>query len=148
MPHLRQVSSIQVHPLILFIQLLLSCRLFATEEYLRLHFKQHEERKYICNFPGCDKTFIYVTPYKDHLKTHTGIRDCVCEICSAAFSTRNHLKNHIKNVHSGNNFTCELCSNMYKRPDGLRTHFQRHHKDLSKEDVTQLMARVRDRNKS
>ena len=120
-------------------------KLFATENNLRLHLKQHGERKYICNFPGCDKSFIFSAPFREHLKAHTGIRDFVCEICSAAFCVKSQLKNHMVYVHGGLNFTCELCHNIYKRPDGLRTHFKRHHKDLTKDEVNQLMLRVKER---
>eukprot|EP00092_Neocalanus_flemingeri_P020777 GFUD01022513.1.p1 GENE.GFUD01022513.1~~GFUD01022513.1.p1 ORF type:complete len:752 (+),score=238.67 GFUD01022513.1:33-2288(+) len=58
-----------------------------------------EQMPYKCN--ECGKTFSKARRkvYFGHLKQHSGIRDHICPLCNAAFSSRGYLGNHFKKVH-------------------------------------------------
>lgn len=62
---------------------------------------------YKCN--ECGKTFSKARRkvYYGHLKQHSGIRDHICPLCNAAFSSRGYLGNHFKKVHKRKLFEVE-----------------------------------------
>jgi len=62
---------------------------------------------YKCN--ECGKTFSKARRkvYFGHLKQHSGIRDHICPLCNAAFSSRGYLGNHFKKVHKRKLFEVE-----------------------------------------
>jgi len=66
-----------------------------------------EQMPYKCN--ECGKTFSKARRkvYFGHLKQHSGIRDHVCPLCNAAFSSRGYLGNHFKKVHKRKLFEVE-----------------------------------------
>jgi len=58
-----------------------------------------DQMPYKCN--ECGKTFSKARRkvYFGHLKQHSGIKDHICPLCNAAFSSRGYLGNHFKKVH-------------------------------------------------
>jgi len=66
-----------------------------------------DQMPYKCN--ECGKTFSKARRkvYFGHLKQHSGIKDHVCPLCNAAFSSRGYLGNHFKKVHKRKLFEVE-----------------------------------------
>merc|ERR1712142_1074740 len=58
-----------------------------------------DQMPYKCS--ECGKTFSKARRkvYFGHLKQHSGIKDHICPLCNAAFSSRGYLGNHFKKVH-------------------------------------------------
>jgi KRAB domain-containing zinc finger protein len=57
-------------------------KIYKTKDYLVNHVRAiHEPRRYVCDFPGCDKKFPVSNKLKIHRKIHTNNRDAVCKTC-------------------------------------------------------------------
>jgi len=74
---------------------------FYGKKNLALHMKTHyteEEKKHVCNV--CGYRFAKIKFLKNHLTTHSDIRQYACEICGARVKTRDTLKQHRKKLHN------------------------------------------------
>jgi len=98
---------------------------FKTGRYLRKHFNQiHgdikykksvKEKKYLCNWPLCDKSFISASKLEGHLNSHKGLiliekiffkftfykgeKPYGCEHCGKNFSVKYELNRHLQKYH-------------------------------------------------
>ena len=77
---------------------------FDDKRDLKNHRKRHTkrtEKKYICDFPGCDVAFDRPSRVEAHkILRHTEERHFECQTCGKAFATNTILKGHIRNMHT------------------------------------------------
>jgi len=78
--------------------------------------------------PTCGRTLNYKSSLSYHMRTHTGERPYVCDICGQGFAGRGTLKTHL-NVHGGPKYGhgCSLCEAAYTFRCDLTKHMRAKH---------------------
>jgi hypothetical protein len=100
----------------------------ATAETLR-HLKEFgADDKIECN--ECHK-LLKPSSFRQHLKTHSGIKPFGCEVCEARFTRKGDVERHIRIVHNKQKpFSCHRCPRSFGDKKNLRWHLMNHDKKL------------------
>lgn len=76
--------------------------------------------------PHCSYSTIYITNYRNHLRTHTGEKPFSCPYCQYRTTTKKTLTEHIR-THTGEKpYTCSYCTYGATTKQGLNRHILIH----------------------
>jgi RNase P subunit RPR2 len=75
----------------------------------------------------CNKT-LKVSSMKNHLKSHSGVKSHLCELCGRSFVFKSSLNSHIRINHNGEAkpFMCTICGHTCSRKQLLDDHERIH----------------------
>ncbi|CAH1772403.1 unnamed protein product [Owenia fusiformis] len=62
--------------------------------------------------------------FKEHMDSHLGIKEHVCDACGMAFSSDHNLKGHIKWIHKEKTLQCPICGLKASVLSHLKTHIR------------------------
>ncbi|KAF4518403.1 hypothetical protein B566_EDAN017800 [Ephemera danica] len=100
----------------------------ATPDTLRRLKEFGVDDKIECN--ECHK-LLKPSSYRQHLKTHTGVKPFGCEVCDAKFTRKGDVERHIRIVHNKQKpFGCHRCPRSFGDKKNLRWHLMNHDKKL------------------
>ena len=84
------------------------------------------QKKFVCSFRNCQKSYALKNILLAHLRTHYKIKPFICSYCSKSFNEKGNLKTHIR-IHTGERpFTCKKCHKSFKALGQLKDHFISH----------------------
>lgn len=95
---------------------------FKSEMSWRKHRYRHREPRFPCQ--QCDKKFFFLHDYKNHMNTHSGTKDHVCETCGAKFSSGENLSSH--RYWHFKRHQCDVCGKYFALMGKLRVHKNTH----------------------
>ncbi|RFU30607.1 hypothetical protein B7463_g5745, partial [Scytalidium lignicola] len=113
-------------------------KMFNRPARLASHLRSHtNERPFICNEPGCGKSYLEEKHLKQHIKgshTHERAYQCDWEGCGKAFLTATRLRRH-REAHEGHNrFRCTAyppCNQAFRKHQTLQRHIRSDHLQLA-----------------
>ncbi|XP_054168241.1 zinc finger protein 816-like [Oppia nitens] len=103
------------------------CQKLYICRQLKEHINSHiNETPYECL--KCEKKFSNLVYLRNHEKTHTYIKDKICEICGVGFTLNKLLKRHLKTHDNSRErtFGCEKCGLQFFSRSEMISHMKRH----------------------
>ncbi|XP_001654769.2 zinc finger protein 490 [Aedes aegypti] len=107
---------------------------FLDAGNLRNHMVTHGgERKFVCDFKGCGKTFALQGTLTVHKKLHTQEKQFDCEFCSKSFLYKWLLVKHHR-THTGERpYECDICHKKFSTITHMHTHKKTHDPDRERQ---------------
>lgn len=88
------------------------------------------EFRFLCNVPGCGKSFKRRSVQNEHVAMHTGHRGFKCDECDQTFFTSNQKYKHKESFHGINK--CTICDKQFSNKRNLFYHIEKQHKNKCK----------------
>ncbi|XP_043274002.1 zinc finger protein 260-like isoform X16 [Venturia canescens] len=112
-----------------------TCEICNFETAYKVSLKTHHRRVHQKDYPykcdKCEKAFMSKYELDDHLTSHLGTKDFICEICGNAYSQRTYLLYHKRVIHGVQNrapkeLKCDMCEKTFASEYCLQNHVSLH----------------------
>ncbi|EFX72548.1 hypothetical protein DAPPUDRAFT_308202 [Daphnia pulex] len=103
------------------------CELCDKVFLTQLNLTLHQVTFTLAKCQQCNKT-LKVSSMKNHLKSHSGVKSHLCELCGRSFVFKSSLNSHIRINHNGEAkpFMCTICGHTCSRKQLLDDHERIH----------------------
>jgi len=81
--------------------------------------------RFLCDTPGCGKSFKRKSVHTQHIAKHSGIRNLKCEHCDLTFYSSNQKYKHKVSHHETH--ICSTCDKEFRSKTTLSIHTNKHH---------------------
>ena len=92
--------------------------------------KAAEKKEFVCNYPGCGKTFMRNIRLQAHMHMHYGTQPFRCKFanCNKGFAEKQNLLIH-ELIHKNlKPFSCSQCGKSFRTKGNMNDHERRHKK--------------------
>uniref|UniRef100_W8CB23 Zinc finger protein 677 n=1 Tax=Ceratitis capitata TaxID=7213 RepID=W8CB23_CERCA len=84
------------------------------------------ERKFVCDYENCKKSFFTRRQYQAHKRTHTKGKNFICDICGYSCRVPEMLKVHYRSHTGEKPYACDECGKCFISKSAVREHKQSH----------------------
>jgi len=95
-------------------------------EAIKKHMATHGERKYVCPWDGCGKSFLLNNILQRHIVVHTGDKNFECDKCGKCFGRQKGLARHMDRHNGVKRAECKECHKKFFDNDKLKVHMRIH----------------------
>ncbi|XP_058819933.1 zinc finger protein 709-like [Topomyia yanbarensis] len=97
---------------------------FRNEKSLQIHQFPRRTEGHVCR--TCGATFLNLSTFMTHEKTHYAIREFQCDLCDKAFYDERALRVHKVCHNEERPYVCDICSKSFLRKGNLKVHKRCH----------------------
>lgn len=108
-------------------------RSFVTHSLLKVHVRRFHLMEKSCKCTQCDLAFFREGDLKNHMLTHTGVKNFKCEVCFKFYAKRSTLNEHMRIHNNDRRFKCNLCGQAFVQKSSLTWHMKSKHSKASSE---------------
>ncbi|CAH8544929.1 unnamed protein product [Heterobilharzia americana] len=88
-----------------------------------------QQKPFVCGMLNCNKRFVRIDELRRHQRTHSEVKQFVCDICKKGFTRSDHLMTH-RRTHTGERpYECKICDRRFARSDERNRHAKTHMRD-------------------
>lgn len=102
-------------------------KLFISKASLSVHVNRDHlmDRRHQCEL--CEKTFFTSSFLRDHMVSHSRVREIQCDECPKTFARKKALREHMKSHTGDRRFKCTFCDMAFLQKCSLKGHLRSRH---------------------
>lgn len=102
-------------------------KMFISKASLSVHINRDHlmDRRHQCAL--CDKTFFTSSFLRDHMVSHSRVREIQCDECPKTFARKKALREHMKSHTGDRRFKCTYCDMAFLQKCSLKGHLRSRH---------------------
>jgi KRAB domain-containing zinc finger protein len=109
------------------------CSMLIRPQHIAQHNFSHHSNKepiYFCKYPGCTKSYRYVSSFKAHeARVHLKIKNFKCSFCEKEFFEKTNYQKHLQRHLEPEKFKCSTCMQCFVNAIALTAHVRLHNEN-------------------